>query len=70
MWVPAGTPREVVARLQREVAKEIAVLDVKERFAQLGVEIVGDTPEHFAAFVQAEIAKWGKVVRETGMRVE
>jgi tripartite-type tricarboxylate transporter receptor subunit TctC len=70
MWVPAGTPKEVVARLQREVLKEIAVLDVRERFAQLGVEAVGDTPEHFAAFVQAEIAKWGKVVRDTGMRVE
>ncbi len=70
MWVPAGTPEKLVAQLQREVVKEIALPDVRERFSELGVEGVGDTPEHFAAFVQAEIAKWGKVVRETGMRVE
>jgi tripartite-type tricarboxylate transporter receptor subunit TctC len=70
MWVPADTPKDVVARLHREVVKAIALPDVRERFAELGVEGVGDTPEHFAAFAQAEIEKWGKVVRETGMRVE
>ena len=43
---------------------------MKERLAALGVEGVGNSPEDFDAFVQAEIAKWGKVVRETGMRVE
>ncbi len=70
MWVPAGTPKEVVARLQREVANALGSPDVKERLAALGVEGVGNSPEEFDAFVQAEIAKWGKVVRETGMRVE
>ena len=70
MWLPAGTPKEVVARLHGEVVKAIAAPDMKERLAELGVEPVGDSPEHFAAFVQAEIEKWAKVVRETGMRVE
>ena len=70
MWVPAGTPKDIVARLQQEVAKAIASPDIKERLAELGTEGVGDSPEQFAVFVQAEIAKWGKVVRDTGMKVE
>lgn len=70
MWVPASTPKEVVTRLHREVVKATALPDMRERFAELGVEGIGDTPEEFDAFVRAEIANWGKVVRETGMRVE
>jgi tripartite-type tricarboxylate transporter receptor subunit TctC len=70
MWVPANTPREVVTRLHGEVVKAIATPDMKERFADLGVESVGNAPEQFGLFVQAEIDKWSKVVREAGMRVE
>ena len=70
MWVPANTPKGIVARLNLEVIKAITGLDIKERFVELGVESVGDTPEHFAVFVQAEIDKWAKIVRATGMRVE
>ena len=70
MWVPAGTPKDIVVRLQQEVAKAITSADMKARFADLGVQSVGNPSEQFAAFVAAEIAKWGKVVRDTGMRVE
>jgi tripartite-type tricarboxylate transporter receptor subunit TctC len=70
MWVPAKTPKDIVARLNREVIKAIAAPDMKERLGELGVESGGDTPEHFAAFVQAEIDKWAKVVRATGMTVQ
>jgi tripartite-type tricarboxylate transporter receptor subunit TctC len=70
MWVPAGTPKEVVTRLQQQVANALGSSDVKERLAELGAEGVGNSPAQFDTFVQAEIAKWGKVVRETGMRVE
>jgi len=70
MWVPANTPKDIVARLNREVIKAITSPDMKERFGDLGVEAVGDTPEHFAGFEQAEIDKWAKVVRATGMAVQ
>jgi tripartite-type tricarboxylate transporter receptor subunit TctC len=70
MWVPANTPKDIVVRLNREVIKSITGPDMKARFGDLGVEAVGDTPEHFAAFVQAEIDKWAKVVRATGMTVQ
>jgi tripartite-type tricarboxylate transporter receptor subunit TctC len=70
MWVLANTSKDIVARLNREVIKFITGAEMKARFGDLGVESIGDTPEHFAAFVQAEIDKWSKVVRATGMTVQ
>ena len=68
--VKTGTPRDIVTWLQQEVARAITSPDMKERFADLGVVSVGSSPEQFATFVQAEIAKWGKVVRDSGMQVD
>jgi tripartite-type tricarboxylate transporter receptor subunit TctC len=70
IFVPAGVPRGIVDRLHSETVKALALADVKERLVGLGVEGVGNTPEQAAAFVQAETAKWRKVVRESGMKVE
>jgi tripartite-type tricarboxylate transporter receptor subunit TctC len=70
LFLPGGTPPAIVNKLQAEVAKALALADVKERLAAMGFEGVGDTPQHFAAFVQAEIAKWGKVVKDANIRVE
>lgn len=70
MFVPAGTPRGIVDRLQGETVKALALPDVKERLAGLGIEGVGNTPEQAAAFVRDETAKWSRVVRESGMKVE
>ena len=50
--------------------KLLAQADVKERLAKMGFEGVGDTPQHFAAFVQAEIAKWANVVKDANIKVE
>ena len=70
LFVPAGTPRSVVTLLYRETAKALAQSDVKERLATMGAEPVGSSPEEFRAFVKAEIAKWAKVVKEAGLKVE
>jgi tripartite-type tricarboxylate transporter receptor subunit TctC len=63
MSVRAGTPPAIIARLQAEVAAALAVPEVAERAAGLGLDLVGSTPQEFAAFQRAEIAKWGEVVR-------
>ena len=70
LFLPAGTPPAIVDKLHAEVAKALAASDVKERLAAMGFQGVGDTPQHFAAFVQAEIAKWAKVVKDANIKVE
>jgi tripartite-type tricarboxylate transporter receptor subunit TctC len=65
--MPAGTPRDIITRLHAETVRALLSADVRERFAALGVEPVNSTPAHFAAYIQSEIAKWGKAVRSTGL---
>ena len=60
----AGTPPEIVVRLQAEVSKALRLLEVRERLAALGAEPVGSTPAEFGAFVRAENARWGRIIRE------
>jgi tripartite-type tricarboxylate transporter receptor subunit TctC len=68
---PAGTPKPIVDRLYRETIKALKMPDVIERLgAQGGNELVGSTPEQFAVLIKAEIAKYGKVIKEAGIRVE
>jgi len=69
-YAPAKTSQEIVRRLQSESARILSAPDVKEKLAVAGNEAVGSAPDAFQAFVRAEIAKWTKVVKETGMRVE
>jgi tripartite-type tricarboxylate transporter receptor subunit TctC len=69
-YAPARTPSETVKRLHAEAARALSDPTVKERLAVAGNEAVASTPEAFAAFVRAELAKWTKVVKETGMRIE
>ena len=64
---PAGTPRDIVTRMQAEVVKALALPDVKQRFAAIGFETVGSTPAEFGAYVEKELAKWRKVVQDAGM---
>lgn len=66
----AGTPPEIVARLQAEVAKVLRLPEVRERLAALGAEPVGATPEEFGAFLRAERTRWGTIIREKGIRSE
>jgi tripartite-type tricarboxylate transporter receptor subunit TctC len=61
---PAGTPKEIVDLLQREIAATLALPDVKERILALGFEPSGITPVEFGAYIKAEIAKWRKVIED------
>jgi len=68
---PAGTPKPIIDRLYRETIKALKMPDVIERLGtQGGNELVGSTPEQFAVLIKAEIAKYGKVIKEAGIRVE
>jgi tripartite-type tricarboxylate transporter receptor subunit TctC len=70
VFTPAGTPREIVTRLNQELNRVIQQPDLRERFANQGIEPVGGTPEQFAQVIRSETAKWGKVIRDAGVKVE
>jgi tripartite-type tricarboxylate transporter receptor subunit TctC len=67
---PAGTPREIVQKLNAEVLRILAMPDVRERFQSQGVEPVGSTPEQFGEHIKSQMAKWGKVVQDAGVKAE
>ncbi len=70
LWAPAGTPREVVARLSAAVGHALQSPDVRDKFIAQGAELLSGTPQDAAAYTKAEIAKWGKVVKASGARVD
>jgi tripartite-type tricarboxylate transporter receptor subunit TctC len=65
---PARTPREIISRIQSEVARALQQPDMKERFLKDGIEPIGSTPEQFAAHIRSERAKWEKVVDRAGIK--
>ncbi|XSC46758.1 tripartite tricarboxylate transporter substrate-binding protein [Bradyrhizobium sp. RDT10] len=67
---PAGTPKEIVDLLYREIAKIVAQPDVRERLTTLGFKPVANTPDQFGARIRLEMDKWGKVVRDAKLRIE
>lgn len=66
---PAGTPRPIVDKLNADTRKALADADVKKRFADLGVEAVSSSPEQFAKFIKAEMAKYEKLIKEANIKV-
>jgi tripartite-type tricarboxylate transporter receptor subunit TctC len=70
MLVPAGTPKEIVARLHGEATQALAGPEVRGKLAGQGFDVVGSTPGEFLAFVRAESGKWAKVIRDYQIRVE
>ena len=70
MVAPAGTPPAIVANLNRIATEAMRDPAVKEKLASQGAELVGDTPEHFRSFIEAEIAKWAKVIKDAGIPTE
>jgi tripartite-type tricarboxylate transporter receptor subunit TctC len=70
VMAPAAVPREIITRLNTEINRILLMPDVQERFKAGGVDPVGGPPEKFGDHLKAEIAKWGKVVKATGARVD
>ena len=70
LLAPAGTPREIVARLHKEATAILRAPEARERLAREGNEVVASSPGEFAAFIKAEIVKWTKVVKAAGIQPE
>ena len=67
---PAGTPADIVAKLNTEIVRIVRQPDLRDRLAAEGSVVVGDSPEEFTAFVKTEIARWGKVVKQAGIKAD
>ncbi len=70
LWAPAGTPKDIVARLQQETAKALAGAELKGIWQGLGAEPGGQSPEAMAQFVDDEVRKWAQVVKESGAKLD
>ena len=70
LLAPAGTPAATVNRLNAEIVKVVQLPEIAERWAALGAEPLTNTPEQFAVFIKNDLAKWAKVVRESGAKVD
>jgi tripartite-type tricarboxylate transporter receptor subunit TctC len=66
--MPAGTPQPIVGLLYDEIIAALKTPDLRERFAAIGVDVVGNTPDAFAAQIKAEIPKWGRVIRDANIK--
>ena len=70
LLAPAGTPKEVISKLNAEVNKALASPDVREKLAAAGIEPAGGTPQQFTEFIQSEMLRWGKVAQAAGIQPE
>ena len=69
-FAPAATPKEITAKIAADMQRVLAQPDVKERLLAVGVDVVGSTPDELAGFQRAELAKWAKIVRDSGAKVD
>ena len=67
---PQGTPREIVAKLNAEIAKVLAIAEIRQRLIEGGSEVIGNSPENADKFLQSEIARWGAVVKAANIRAD
>lgn len=70
IYAPAKTPRDIVTRLNQEIARVITAPDVKQKFFDAGVEVVGSSPEEFAIRIKAEMSMWAKIIKAGGIKVD
>ena len=68
LMAPAGTPPDIIEKLHRESVRILALPDVRKRFEDLGIEVIGNTPAEFAAVIAAETPQWAKVIRDAGIK--
>jgi len=70
IFVPAGTPQPIIDRLQADISKVLRLKDMQDDAATLGTVAGGERPQEFAAFVRGEVQKWGKVIKDAGIKAE
>jgi tripartite-type tricarboxylate transporter receptor subunit TctC len=70
LLAPAGTPRDIVARLNTEVVRVLRIPEVRDQLTSQGADIVGNSPEQFAAWIRAEVKKWAEVVKVSGAKID
>ena len=70
LLAPTGTPAPIVSKLHREISKIAAQPDTREKFAQLGLDTVGGSPEELATIIKSDIVKWTKVIKDAGIRAD
>jgi tripartite-type tricarboxylate transporter receptor subunit TctC len=68
LFAPAGTPKDIIARVSTEAARALSQPDVKKRLLDAGIIAMSSSPESFAAYTRAETAKWGKVIRDANIK--
>ena len=67
---PAGTPKEIVAKLNASINAALKMEDVRAKLEGAGIEIQGGTPEHFSGVIKAEVEKWGRIVKAAGIKAD
>ena len=67
---PAATPPDIVNKLGTEIVRIVKLPQVRERLGHEGLDPAGTTPQEFAAYIKAEVAKWAKVARAAGIKIE
>ena len=70
VFVPAGTPTDIVTKLNAEIVRIIGLPDIQRRLADIGADTVGNTPDQFIAFIKTELDKWQKVVKASGAKID
>jgi tripartite-type tricarboxylate transporter receptor subunit TctC len=70
VMAPAGTPREVVARLNAEIVRAVALADIREKFLSFGTDAASSTPDELGRFLAGEVAKIGRIARDTGAKLD
>jgi tripartite-type tricarboxylate transporter receptor subunit TctC len=70
LLAPAGTPKPVIDKLNGEIVRILRTREVTTQLKEQGVDVVGDTPEEFAAIIVANIAKWREIITAAGIKIE
>jgi len=70
VFTPAGTPQDIVTKLHGEIVRIMGTPDMRRRLADLGLDVIANTPEQFTAFIKVEIEKWQKIIKVSGARVD
>ena len=69
LWAPAGTPKDVVSRLNQSIGRILKIPDIQERLRAIDAEPTPSSPDEFARFIAAEVAKWQKVVTTANIKI-